>query len=243
MRRTLRAVLAISAATVVGVLGFAGVAQAHVTVNPNSATQGGYTRVAFRVPTESDTASTTKVEVALPADKPIASVSTMPVPGWTVTAEKREKSKLATPIKTDDGDSITEAVTKITWTANSADTAIKPGQFQEFPVSLGPLPKTDKLVFKALQTYSDGNVVRWIDDTVEGQPEPEHPAPVLKLAAASSDTATGAGAGPSVAVKADTKTSDSSGAAALVVAIIGAILALAALILGGLAFTRGRRAA
>jgi periplasmic copper chaperone A len=242
MRRTLRAAVTVGAATVVAVLGFAGVAQAHVTVNPSDASQGGYTRIAFRVPTESDTASTTKLEVALPADKPIASVAIMPVPGWTATMET---TKLATPIKTDDGDTVTEAVTKITWTANSADTAIKPGQFQEFPVSLSPLPKTDKLVFKALQTYSDGKIVRWIDETVEGQPEPEHPAPVLKLSAASGDTMTGgtASAGPTVAAKTDTKSSDSTGTAALIVAIIGGVLGLAGLVLGGLAFTRGRRTA
>ena len=242
MRRTLRAAVTVSAATVVAVLGFAGVAQAHVTVNPSDAAQGGYARVAFRVPTESDTASTTKLEVALPADKPIASVAAMPVPGWTATTET---SKLATPIKTDDGDTVTEAVTKITWTANSADTAIKPGQFQEFPVSLGPLPKTDKLVFKVLQTYSDGKIVRWIDETVEGQPEPEHPAPVLKLSAASGDTMSGAAAsaGPTVAAKTDTKSSDSTGTAALIVAIVGGLLGLAGLVLGGLAFTRTRRTA
>ncbi len=240
MRRILRAALAIGAVMALGVLGFAGAAQAHVTVNPRDAAQGGYARIAFRVPTESDTASTTKLEVALPADQPIASVSTMPVPGWTATTAT---SKLASPVKTDDGDTVTETVTKITWTANSADTAIKPGQFQEFPVSLGPLPKTDKLVFKALQSYSDGDVVRWIDDTVQGQPEPQHPAPVLKLAAASSDTATGASAGPTVAVKADTKNSDNTSTAALTVAIIGAVLGLVGLILGALAFTRTRRTA
>jgi uncharacterized protein YcnI len=237
MRRTLRVALTVGAATAVGVLGFAGVAQAHVTVDPSDAVQGGFARIAFRVPTESDTASTTKLEVVLPADKPIASVSTMPLPGWTATTET---TKLATPIKTDDG-TVTDAVTKITWTASSADTAIKPGQFQEFPVSLGPLPKTDKLVFKVLQTYSDGNIVRWIDDTVEGQPEPEHPAPVLKLAGATNDT--GAGAGPTLVAKADTKTSDNTSNAALTIAIIGGILGLAGLILGGLAFTRTRRTA
>jgi uncharacterized protein YcnI len=233
-------VLTVGAATVVGVLGFAGVAQAHVTVNPSDAVQGGFARVAFRVPTESDTASTTKVEVNLPADQPISSVSTMPVPGWTATAAT---TKLATPVKTEAGATVTSAVTKITWTATSADTGIKPGQFQEFPVSLGPLPKTDKLVFKVLQTYSDGNIVRWIDDTVAGQPEPDNPAPVLKLAAASSNTATAASAGPTVAVNAGSKTSDSTSTTALTVAIIGGVLGLAGLILGALAFIRTRRTA
>jgi hypothetical protein len=91
-----------------------------------------------------------------------------------------------------------------------------------------------------LQTYSDGNIVRWIDETVEGQPEPEHPAPVLKLTAATGDTAGAPSAGPTVAA---TKTSDGTSTAALTVAIIGGILALAGLILGGLAFARTRRTA
>jgi hypothetical protein len=36
-------------------------------------------------------------------------------------------------------------------------------------------------VFKAVQTYGDGTVVRWIEDQPKGAPEPEHPAPVLTL--------------------------------------------------------------
>jgi hypothetical protein len=165
-------------------------------------------------------------------------VSTMPVPGWTVDVDK---TKLATPIKTD-GDDITEAVTKITWTASSADTAIKPGQFQEFPVSLGPLPKTDTLVFKTLQTYSDGTIVRWIDDTVEGQPEPEHPAPVLKLAPAAA-VATGATASAGPTVAAQTTSTGSSSGVAVTFGIVGAVLGLAGLVLGLVALTRTRRTA
>ncbi|HEX2772424.1 MAG TPA: DUF1775 domain-containing protein, partial [Micromonosporaceae bacterium] len=68
-------------AVAVGVFGLAAPASAHVTVNPSEATQGGYARLAFRVPNESDTASTTKVEVVLPENAPVASVSTMPVTG------------------------------------------------------------------------------------------------------------------------------------------------------------------
>jgi uncharacterized protein YcnI len=237
MRRTLRAALMLAATTTVAVLGVAGVAHAHVTIDPTSASQGGYARIALRVPTESDTASTTKVEVQLPPDQPIASVATMPVPGWTAATTT---TKLGTPVKTDDGDTVTDVVATITWTANSADTAIKPGQFLEFPVSLGPLPKTDKLVFKTVQTYSDGTVVRWIDDTVEGQPEPEHPAPVLRLAAGGD---TGTSPGPTVAVQAQTKSGNGTGTTALVIAIVGGVLGLAGLVLGGLAYARTRRPA
>src|SRR3954454_5019497 len=105
---------AVLAATVAGLtLALAAPAAAHVTVNPNTATAGGYTKVTFRVPNETDTTDTTKLEVTLPTDNPVASVATRPVPGWTAVAEK---SKLAKPI-TAHGTQITEAVSKITWTA------------------------------------------------------------------------------------------------------------------------------
>ncbi len=235
MRRTLRSAFVVTAAAALGVLGFAGAADAHVTVNPNTATQGGYARIAFRVPDESDTASTTKVEVQLDTNNPVASVSIMPVPGWTATTTT---SQLATPLTDDDGNKITQAISQITWTANSADTAVKPGQFQEFPVSLGPLPKTGKLVFKALQTYSDNTVVRWIDEAAAGQPEPEHPAPVLTLTAATGDDTAPA---PATTKAAAAPSGDSNDTAALTVGIVGAVLGLVGLILGGLAFLRTRR--
>jgi uncharacterized protein YcnI len=237
--RMVRLGVAASVGVAIGVLGLAGAAAAHVTVNPDQAPAGGQARLAFRVPDESDTASTTKLEVALPADQPFASVLVMPLPGWTASTAT---TKLATPITTDDGDEVTEAVTQIVWTANSPDTAIKPGQFQEFPVSLGPLPKTGSVTFKAVQTYSDGTVVRWIDQTVAGQPEPDHPAPVLKLAAASTDdSAATAGGGRSMAAKTDT-TNSGTATAALTVAIIGAVLGLVGAVIGALAMARARRA-
>src|SRR4051812_48117488 len=172
-------------------LALAAPASAHVTVNPNTATPGGYPKVTFRVPNEKDDANTTKLEVNLPADQPIASVSLKPLQGWTAVADK---TKPATPIKSGDRD-ITEAVTKITWTAD-ATSAIKPGQFQEFDVSLGPLPRSGQMVFKALQTNSDGEIVRWIDEPTTDGTEPDHPAPVLKLTAAAVPAAAAPAAAP-----------------------------------------------
>lgn len=176
---------------------------AHVTVTPNAAAKGSYSTVAFKVPNEEDSASTTKLEVNLPADHPVASVSIQPVPGWTAQITK---TKLAKPLTSDDG-TIDEAVTKITWSGGK----IAPGQFQQFPVSFGPLPDdADSLVFKALQTYDNGDVVRWIDVPQKGQPEPQHPAPTLTLtAAAASDGASATPSGPATA--ADAKSPGSSG--------------------------------
>ncbi len=172
--RLVRRIGAIGAVCAVALLTLAGVAWAHVTVNPHTAQQGGYTKVSFRVPNERDNAATTQLEVNLPTDHPIASVQTRAVPGWTSTVQK---TTLAKPITTDDGQ-VTEAVSKITWTSGK----IPPGSFEEFDVSMGPLPTdTDQLAFKALQTYDNGQVVRWIDTTPAGAPEPDHPAPVLTL--------------------------------------------------------------
>ena len=104
-----------------------------------------------------------QLEVTFPTKYPIASVSVKPMTGWTITTEK---TKLAKPVATDDG-SVTEAVSKITWTATAG--GLEPGQFDLFTISAGPLPtKPSKLEFKALQTYSDGDIVRWIEPSVKG---------------------------------------------------------------------------
>lgn len=92
------------------------------------------------------------------------------------------KAPLATPIQRH-GRTITEAVRTVTWTA-APGTRIGPGEFVEFPLSLGPLPEdTDRLVIPAVQTYDDGEVVSWNQTPVDGS-EPERPAPVVELSPA-----------------------------------------------------------
>ncbi|MET9964405.1 YcnI family protein [Streptomyces sp. NPDC006356] len=156
---------------------------AHVSVQPEgTAAKGGYAVVDFKVPNERDNASTTKLEVTFPTDHPLASAMPEPMPGWKIEVTK---SKLDKPIEMH-GEKISEAVSKITWTAEGK--GIEPGYFEKFPVSIGQLPEnTDELVFKAIQTYSNKEVVRWIEVPQEGQEEPENPAPVLALSAAEDD--------------------------------------------------------
>ncbi|GHA23466.1 membrane protein [Streptomyces tauricus] len=165
------------------VLVLSGPAFAHVSVQPEgTAAKGGYATVNFKVPNERDKASTTKLEINFPADHPLASVMPQPVDGWNV---KVTKSKLDKPLEVH-GDKINEAVTKVTWTADGK--GIQPGFFQKFPLSIGALPEdTDELVFKAIQTYSNDEVVRWIETQEKGEEEPETPAPVLALSAATDD--------------------------------------------------------
>jgi uncharacterized protein YcnI len=239
MRRFLVRAGVVLAASAAAALGLAAPALAHVTVNPSTATQGGYTKVAFRVPNEKDNADTTKLEVSLPEDHPIASVSLRPLAGWTATADT---TTLATPITSDDGE-ITKAVTKITWTADAAS-VVKPGQFQEFEVSLGPLPTVDRLVFKAVQYYSDGDVVRWIEEPpAAGAAEPAHPAPVLTLAkaAAATDLAAGTAALDANTVATSGTTGSGSGTA-VGLGVAGFVLGTAGLVVGLLAYRKANAA-
>lgn len=185
MKRSLLVALAAGAALVLPATS----AFAHVTVNPREATQGSYAKLAFRVPNERDNAGTTKLEINFPADHPFASVSVRPKAGWTYVLEE---AQLATPIKAHDTE-ISKAASKITWTGGT----VKAGEFEEFEVSVGPLPdNVDALTFKALQTYSDGEVVRWIEEAAPGGAEVERPAPVLKLTKAAASTATTATTAP-----------------------------------------------
>lgn len=140
---------------------------AHVTVAPPRVEGGGFATFAFEVPNERDDAGTVAVEIVFPDRHPVTTVLTEPVPGWTVEVERR-------PVP----DGARRVIDRITWRGGP----IPPGAFQRFAVTAGPLPARGRLVFAALQTYADGEVVRWIEPVPPGGPEPDFPAPELRLA-------------------------------------------------------------
>jgi len=234
---------AVAATAVSAVVVLSSPAFAHVSVQAEgTAAKGGYAVVDFKVPNERDNASTTKLEVSFPADHPLASVMPEPMPGWKIEVTK---SKLAKPLELH-GEQITEAVSKVTWTAVGKDGGIQPGYFEKFPVSVGALPEdADELVFKAIQTYSNKEVVRWIEVQEDGAEEPETPAPVLALSAASEDGHHGS----TSAEDADDKTEnaaatteaadgDSSDTTARVLGVVGIVIGALGVAYGVLA---GRR--
>lgn len=229
LRRRLPVAAGIAAGSV---LLLAAPAFAHVSVQPGTAEKGGYSTIALKVPNEKDNASTVKLELTLDPQHPLTSVMPQPVPGWDI---KVEKSKLDKPVQMH-GETVNEAVTKITWSGGKID----PGQFQQFPLSVGPLPKdADQLTFKALQTYSDDDVVRWIDASKPGGQEPEHPAPVLKLVDKAGGTADDkAGAKPAAAASDTTSGSSGSDTTARALAATGIALGAAGVAYGVFA---GRR--
>jgi len=240
-RATLRRAVTVVALAAAGVLAAAGAASAHVTVHPDSYAKGATDGVlTFRVPDEEDNAATTKVQVFLPTDHPVLGALVTPQDGWTA---KVTTTELKTPVKTDDG-SITEAVSEITWSGGR----IGPGQYQDFNVAFGQLPdNTGELTFKTLQTYSDGKVVRWIEETQEGQDEPENPAPVLKLTAKSAEEGADSVSASSAAPKRSSAgsqpaTASASDSTARGLGIAGLVVGALGLIAAGIAIARGRSA-
>jgi uncharacterized protein YcnI len=183
--------LTVGVLAVIGLTVGAGIASAHVTVNPDTAVAGSYPKLTFRVPNESAKASTVKVTVKFPMDHPFASVLLEKEPGWTATVTT---TKLSTPISDDDNASITQAVSSITWTAD-ADGKIALGEFAEFDVSVGPVPKVASLSFDTTQSYDDGTVVHWNEPTPASGVEPENPAPVLTISPAAASTTTSSAGG------------------------------------------------
>jgi len=198
-------------------------ASAHVSINPNAAEAGSYSVITFKVPNESATASTTKLEVTLPTDHPFLSVSYVPVPGWTA---ELVQSTLPKPVVSGD-DTITEATTKVIWTADKGS-EITAGQLQQFPLSVGPVPDTGSVSFVADQTYSDGTVVSWS----EAGDEAEHPAPVLYI----NDEAP---AGHHGATTVTAHAEDAAAAPASGDDIIARILGIAGLVLGAVGLVIG----
>jgi uncharacterized protein YcnI len=220
------AIVAATAATVV--VASAGLASAHVSVSSPDASAGGYGKVTFRVPNESDTASTVKIRVQLPTDTPLASVSTMPVPGWTATTTK---APLNPPVKDDDGNTVNEAVSVVEFDAAPGG-GIGPGQFQEFSLSGGPFPKAASLAFPVVQSYSDGSEAAWIEPTVDGQAEPAHPAPVLSLSGTGSAAGPTTSAAPATTHDHSSQLAGSPAGVALFLAILALLVGIAGVVLG-----------
>jgi uncharacterized protein YcnI len=229
MKRALRRT-AVGSGVVVAMVGLlAAPASAHISiVSYGDVEQGGFGTIGFNVPNERDDAGTVGLEVQMPADHPTPSVSVQPKTGWEVETTMRT---LDQPIQGEEGETIDQVVDSIKWTA-TGDTQIASGQFDQFWISAGPLPTdVDSLEFPALQTYDDGEVVRWIDPTPASGEEPEHPVPAVALVAPSGDAAA-----PDAA-DSGSDSSDNDGTTLAIIALVVGGLALIAAV-GGFVVSR-----
>jgi uncharacterized protein len=209
------------------------VAAAHISLHPNTLPASSNPTLRVRVPNEETSANAVKVDMQVPPG--FLDVTTELPPGWKASVVKQ---KLAKPIQTDQGQ-VTEQVSEIIWTAPKSG-GIPPGSFQEFPI-LTAIPSADAgqtLTFKVIQTYSNGDIVRWI----EAPNSSGHPAPTVNITPAGGQlqdiSGTEAGPPPQTSSKGSSTKPTASpskgaskglGIAALIVGALGLLAAMAAL--------------
>lgn len=215
-------VAAVAAASLLGV----SAADAHVTANSSTATQGGYGVVNLVVPNESESAPTTSLTVTLPS---LNSARPAVPAGWRAIVAKDAQQK----------------VTGITWTVLPGTAGVEVGQFAEFSFAGGPFPAQEAVSLPVKQVYGDGETVDWNQPTPADGTEPEHPAPELSLAPATtaghhgatheSQTSESQNSGDSTMTTAAAQTDNNSalwlGGIGLVVGALGLVFGVAALML------------
>jgi uncharacterized protein YcnI len=191
----------IPTATALVALALPATASAGVTLQPDAAPAGKFTRLDVRVPTERGV-PTKRVVLDLPPGFAFASYE--PAAGWRIRMTQRE---LVQPLKID-GQTFDHEIARITWTAESRADAIPPGGFRDFGLAVR-IPDGEpgaKLTFKALQQYADGAIVRFVDAagtataapqvTLNDVPDPSEAA-TAHAAAAAQPAATAVGDVPS----------------------------------------------
>jgi periplasmic copper chaperone A len=223
LRRTLKT--AAAATMTAGLLAVgAAAASAHVHVDPDDTTAGGYTHLTFNVPNESPTAKTAQLSVTLPTDTPLTSVSVKPVEGWKAEITT---SALPQPV-TVAGATITKAPSSVVWTADVAH-QIGQNEYQSFSLSVGVLPEVGTTVtLPTTQTYTDGTEVKWDEKTVEGRGEPEHPAPSFVTTAGDAEHTAGSASASAQATPAPAANQSAAGDTAGWFGLSAGLLGLAA---------------
>jgi uncharacterized protein YcnI len=152
-------------ACMIGAVTVAGAAFAHVEVSAEPAVAGATNAVVtFDAEAESSTAGIKSVRIVLPAGIAPSDVALKKGPsGWTLR-------------KTADGYMV-------------AGKALAKGKPAVHSITVARMPAERRLVFKALVTYSDDAVDRWIEEPTTANPNPDNPAPVLQLKPAPATTA------------------------------------------------------
>jgi uncharacterized protein YcnI len=248
-RRALKKIDPVAIVTAMLVLTLPASAAAHVTLQPNNAPAGQVVRLDVRVPNEKDDASTTKVDVRFPTGFVFASYEA--VPGWKVSVRRE---KLDKPV-TAEGEKFTEQISRMTWTGEGAQGKIGPGEFKDFGISVQiPDKSGTKLTFPSLQTYDNGDVVRWI-----GAEDADEPAPRVEVTAAAggaqgaaeepsgtTDAQEGATGDESAATEESGGTEgsgngDGGGDDSNTLSIIALVVGGLGLVMGGFALTSARR--
>ncbi|MEI2639162.1 MAG: YcnI family protein [Microthrixaceae bacterium] len=213
-----------------------GTAGAHLTPTEPEGPAGGEFSTAFQIGHGCGDKPTTKVEIKIPEG--VTGVVPKEMEGWTISTTTRPVDP---PLEID-GKEVSETVDTVTFEGGP----LPSGETAQFGMSMR-LPEGspgDRLYFPFVQSCGS-TTQEWLGITKEGEPEPEFPAGMITLGAATADHSEHGGtASSTTAVDSsdhdagtvtgttdqDMGTTNAVSIAALVIALIGLALAVAAFV-------------
>ncbi len=163
---------------------FAPAAQAHVTLEWQSALAGTSYKAVFKVSHGCGASPTRQVVVDMPEG--VRGARPMPRPGWTVEITR---ASLARPY-TSHGRTVIEDVTRITWTAQSAADMLDPAHYGEFILQAQLPPAEGRLHWPVRQVCPEGRL-DWVQVPASGQGLSDLPYPAAALDILPSSRASG----------------------------------------------------
>lgn len=157
-------------------LGLAALAQAHTVLEYQVATAGQSYKASFKVGHGCGTSPTRQIVVDIPAG--VQGAKPMPKAGWRLEVTR---DKLAQPYASH-GRTVTEDVTRISWTAKSAEDMLPNGHYDEF-VLVGTLPEQAGMMYWPVQQICEQGRQDWTQVPQAGQnfSDLKSPAALLEI--------------------------------------------------------------
>jgi uncharacterized protein YcnI len=149
-------------------------ANAHITLEAQSASAGSSYKAVFRVPHGCEGTATVKIRVRLPDG--VINVKPQPKPGWEIS---KVMEKLAKPMTLDHGREITETIREVDWSGGKL-----PDDFYDEFVLRAELPdKPGATIYFPVVQECEKGINRWIEIPEPGKSSRDYkePAPGLKL--------------------------------------------------------------
>ena len=160
----------------VATLGLAALAQAHTVLEYQVATAGQSYKATFKVGHGCGTSPTRQIVVDIPAG--VQGAKPMPKAGWRLEVTRE---KLTQPY-TSHGRTVTEDVTRISWTAKTAEDMLPNGHYDEF-VLVGTLPERAGVMYWPVQQLCEQGRMDWTEVPGPGQKlsDLKSPAALLEI--------------------------------------------------------------
>ncbi len=149
-------------------------AQAHVTLEYQVAMAGSAYKATFKVGHGRGASPIRQIVVTIPPG--VRGAKPMPKPGWAIAIERE---KLAQPV-TDHGRSVTEDVSRITWTAKTRDDYLQNAHYDEFGLQARLPAKPGPLYWPVSQVCEEGRT-DWAELPQAGQKLSDLKAPAAYL--------------------------------------------------------------